>query len=786
MSHDIAAMVREALLANIPKENAPAATEAASIEQQPVESVPAAQTLGNWGATSGDWMHFDLVLGLGGDLLPVVSNPTAEVWPDSKIKEIGKTPSRYNQARKVVGIAGWTSYQASDSELARWATEPDYGICLQTRTVRGLDIDVPDESKAQAITDFVAKYLRVALPARYRLNSGKVLLAFALPGEMAKRKMVVDGGIVEFLATGQQFVAAGTHPSGTRYEWAGGLPCKIPTLGLDKFEALWTALGECFATEPPSVGKVSMRKRGDYVALHDPVADYLYALGLVLGESRGGALLVACPWEAEHTSGTQGDSSTVWFPAGTNGHQRGNFKCLHAHCDGRGNREFFEVVGYVEDVLADFDALDQDEPTETPHHAFFAYLPAHQYLHRPTRAFWPAASVDGHLAYKIEGKKVSTWLDRYRAVQQATWHPAHGELLKDVVVADGGFVPRPGALVYNRYRPPVIMSSGTNPAPWLDHLRAIYPGEAAHLIKWFAHRIQHPGEKINHALVLGGSQGIGKDTILEPVRRGVGPWNWADIDPKKLTGAFNPFVESVVLRINEVRDLGDLDRFAFYDHSKTYIAAPPDVLMCNNKHAKEYPVFNVMGVILTTNHKTNGIYLPMDDRRHYVAWSEARKEDFDDQHWRDLWDWLNAGGAEAVVGYLRGVDLSDFNPKAPPPKTDAFFAIVQANANPDDVALAGITIGDDGTKLPVVTLDILAAQAMEAEDNDLVNALTDSKNRRRVPHMMERAGYVPVRNPDAKDGLWKIGGRRQVVYADSVLSLAERVKLTQVHVVVGR
>ena len=37
------------------------------------------------------------------------------------------------------------------------------------------------------------------------------------------------------------------------------------------------------------------------------------------------------------------------------------------------------------------------------------------------------------------------------------------------------------------------------------------------MITCFAHRVQRPWEKINHALVLGGLQGIGKDTILEPV-----------------------------------------------------------------------------------------------------------------------------------------------------------------------------------------------------------------------------------------------------------------------------
>ena len=29
---------------------------------------------------------------------------------------------------------------------------------------------------------------------------------------------------------------------------------------------------------------------------------------------------------------------------------------------------------------------------------------------------------------------------------------------------------------------------------------------------------------------------------------------------------------------HEARDLGDVDRFAFYDHMKAYTAAPPDVV----------------------------------------------------------------------------------------------------------------------------------------------------------------------------------------------------------------
>jgi hypothetical protein len=49
------------------------------------------------------------------------------------------------------------------------------------------------------------------------------------------------------------------------------------------------------------------------------------------------------------------------------------------------------------------------------------------------------------------------------------------------------------------------------------------------------------------------------------------------------------------------------------------------------------------------------------------------------------------------------------------------------------------------------------------------------KNRRAIPHRLERCGYISVRNPEAKDGFWKRQGVRQIIYAKTSLSLEERV-----------
>lgn len=337
----------------------------------------------HYGATPDEWDHFTLMLGLTADLLPVVSNPGAEISPDSKMKDIGKTPSRYNSQRKVAGIAQWTQNQADDRDVTRWARETDYGICIQTRAVRAIDVDVPDEALAGVIDTFITSHLYEALardylPKRRRRNSGKFLLGFTLPGTMAKRVLHVEGGIIEFLATGQQFIACGTHPSGARYEWAGGLPEQFPELTLEQFEALWAALNKRFSTAPAAEGKVGATKAERVrAALHgDPVAAHMFANSMVRSQDRDGKLHIVCPWESEHTMAAHdGDTSTTYWPAHTGGYINGHFKCLHAHCMDRTDGEFRTAVGYLGDDLADFDELGAE---------LVAALPSSPELHEPS------------------------------------------------------------------------------------------------------------------------------------------------------------------------------------------------------------------------------------------------------------------------------------------------------------------------------------------------------------------------------------------------------------------
>jgi hypothetical protein len=174
-----------------------------------------------YGASPSEWLHFDWGLDLTADLLPVVSNPNATISPGSSLKALGKTPSLYNSNGLVVGIRRWTQRITTSAEIADWEKQPDYGICIQTRRLRAIDIDVDDRDRANEIATYLQRKMGVKTYRRWRENSGKCLLAFMCPGTFSKRVFKVKGGgQVEFLADGQQFVAVGTHPSGVKYQWS--------------------------------------------------------------------------------------------------------------------------------------------------------------------------------------------------------------------------------------------------------------------------------------------------------------------------------------------------------------------------------------------------------------------------------------------------------------------------------------------------------------------------------------------------------------------------------------
>lgn len=414
-----------------------------------------------------------------------------------------------------------------------------------------------------------------------------------------------------------------------------------------------------------------------------------------------------------------------------------------------------------------------DDPQDAPLdvNQFDLYACPDGYVFIPNGELWTAAFVDKRLP-KIANTKPSEWIARNRAIEGMTWCPGEAQLIQGRLIVKAGWLNHPGARLFNLYRPPAI--NGGDPlkaGPWLNLVKKIYPDTWFHLLQTFAFKVQNPGVKINHALVLGGSTRIGKDTMLKPVLRAVGFSNTDTVAPTMLLGGFNGFYESVICVVSEARDLGDVNRYQLYDHLKAYIAAPPDTIRINKKNIGEYYIPNLVLLIFTTNHK-DGLFIPPDDARFHCNWSPREKDDFTDTFWKEFHEWLDVeGGIAHVVAYLRVEDVSLFNPKSPPPHTEAFRDMVDAGRSPEAGEMASLL--EQMRNPDAVCIEQLI---QNCTDEDFRFWLKDRRNRKNIGRRLADCDYTPIRNEDDKrDGQWLINRKRQAVYARRDLTERERI-----------
>jgi hypothetical protein len=322
-------------------------------------------TVKTWGASGAQWAAFSAYLGTPRDMLPVVADPTAPISERSKMRSLGKTPSQYNRDRKVVGMPDWTKHESSELQVKRWALDSDLGICVQTKHLRAIDVDIGDDATAAAVLDTIQNFLLAEglaydPPRRARGNSAKFLLPVFLDGTFPKRVIRTEHGMIEFLGDGQQCLLLSTHPTGVRYAWAGqGLalvdgeqvprPGASPTLTPAQFGSLWNTLRDAFALDKDAsdegrLGPRPVRPRSAS-DVDDEFLDYLDTKGWVTAYQADGRVDVRCPWEDGHSTDS-GTSSTTYFPRGVGGFMQGHWRCLHASCAHRGDADFIEATGW--------------------------------------------------------------------------------------------------------------------------------------------------------------------------------------------------------------------------------------------------------------------------------------------------------------------------------------------------------------------------------------------------------------------------------------------------------
>ena len=319
-----------------------------------------------YGATAAEWKSAENSPIMPW-VVPIISNPNVPSSPASKAMRNGrgKVPSEKNAKGEAVGLRNWSN-KAGNKDLSAWESDPDYGfgVRLGHGGLVAVDCDCDDRGISESIREMLFSAVKAAPPLRRR-GSNRWACLLRLSGRecVQKRRYTLPVGILEILGDGQQLACAGTHPSGARYEWEGGAVGDIIETEIDSFEAFCNAIETLYGGASP----VKPRVIGETFEASDPLADWLRETGKVHGEGREGELYIDCPWKGTH-SDKGNETSTVYFPIGSNGYEKGGFKCLHAHCAGLGMADFLAACkadGYTETSPSDYPDLIHGEMSET-------------------------------------------------------------------------------------------------------------------------------------------------------------------------------------------------------------------------------------------------------------------------------------------------------------------------------------------------------------------------------------------------------------------------------------
>lgn len=221
-----------------------------------------------------------------------------------------------------------------------------------------------------------------------------------------------------------------------------------------------------------------------------------------------------------------------------------------------------------------------------------------------------------------------------------------------------------------------------------------------YLRKWLSYIFQHPDE-VHTALVLCGSQGVGKNSFVEPLGFLLGP-HYAPLSSiSELVSNFNYHLKNAVLiHANE----------ALWGGNKKEIGTVKAMIteqtcLIEGKGKDRITVRNFKHVILSSNEDWP-VHLDPDDRRFFVLRvSEKHKEDH--AYFKAIQEELLNGGYEALLYDLLHEDLTNFNPRKLPSNSDSFSIKLRSSDSPhrylyDALREGGFSIGStDENNLPV-------------------------------------------------------------------------------------
>jgi hypothetical protein len=165
------------------------------------------------------------------------------------------------------------------------------------------------------------------------------------------------------------------------------------------------------------------------------------------------------------------------------------------------------------------------------------------------------------------------------------------------------------------------------PRIFMNHLTYLFDHDqdkVHHVLRWLAHLVFKPETRINHGLMISGSQGTGKSFLGEVIKRLIGELSFLETNAEKLRGRFNDFIPGK--RCLLVEEVTDSNGSGFYNSLKPKVTSPTLPI-----EAKGRPLFTIQNhthwVLLSNSRKP--LAIDKDDRRLFYIHSNAVAKDAD-------------------------------------------------------------------------------------------------------------------------------------------------------------
>ena len=587
---------------------------------------------------------------------------------------------------KAPSLSGWQNIRATCADVDKWSSNGhrDGGIGILCRNVVAIDIDCYTVSLNHMLLDWLKTNVGAG-PIRVG-QKPKCIMVLAVDEPMTKLRSAEfedpagNRNAVEILATGQQFVAYGIHPSTKKeYSWPLSHLADTPR---DKLPKITRAQAEAFiahfetlagqrgwelvrggAAQPaldpeditnlrPKLG-ASIDELRDMLSAIDPDAhhDEWIKVGMALHHETDGSeegLALWDEWSAQGDKYRAGECERRW----------GTFAN-----DGK-----VPVTGAFlkrQTQVAESEAITEEKlPAMLKHWAFVQVegsarviredLPSHHLVLYRLEDLRKELHNQRVLDYSGEKPKLVNLVDKWLEDSDRRTYAAGLAFAPDSEVVGR----------YNLWRGWSFEAREGDIAPWLDFVTNIVAGgdkdHANWIVAWCAQMIQEPLNKIGVGLVLRGRKGTGKTKFGELLGGLCKAHHRIVSRTEHVTGHFNKHLEdTLLLQADE----------AFWAGAKSNEGALKDLITnpeitIERKGVDAYSAANFTRVLFTSNEDWV-VPASMDERR-FAVFDVSTSRQQDSSYFGALDRWYRQGGAGHMLHFLRTFDLSKVNVRVAP------------------------------------------------------------------------------------------------------------------------